>query len=42
VRDDDWITVRGRVCTARVQRVFSQHLGANVDVVLARSVTGGG
>jgi hypothetical protein len=42
VRDDDWIVVRGRHCTARVARVFSQHHQANVDVVLARSATGGG
>ena len=42
VRDGDWIRIRGRDCIARIQREFSQHADRNVDVVLARSRTGGG
>lgn len=42
VRDGDWITVRGRVGVARVQREFSQHADRNQDVILVRSRTGGG
>lgn len=42
VADGDWITVRGRRCVARVRRVFSQHVGRTVDVVLARFRGGGG
>lgn len=42
IRDGDWITVRGRRCSARVQRRFSQHADRNEDVVLARFRSGGG
>ena len=41
VRDGDWITVRGRRCVARVQRMFSQHAERNRDVVLAKFRGGG-
>lgn len=42
VRNDDWVTVRGRRGLARIQTEYSQHADRNQEVVTVRSRTGGG